>query len=219
MKIYSLFIKKFTAKCPITLGLKFRRKFFEEAKKRGSLVSGFRAQSPPRPGSTMISQDPRASRLHVREEGSERKGGEKRFHARDLDEDQAWSDRWRCVCGIPWSSVNFTRLETVKPDPDHVEDAHPGIRGTWIPDRDISIYLSSKEPLWKTKPSRTFFSIQLWIPTRSTLDPVCFSFLLFLFSFFFLPVVMTVPPFLLLIYSIIERCFFSNFLWDFSYYL
>lgn len=47
MKIYSLFTKKFTAKCPITLGLKFRRKFFEEAKKRGSLVSGFRAQSPP----------------------------------------------------------------------------------------------------------------------------------------------------------------------------
>lgn len=45
----------------------------------------------------------------------------KRFHARDLDEDQAWSDRLRCMCDTPWSSVKFTRLETVKPDPDDVK--------------------------------------------------------------------------------------------------
>lgn len=40
----------------------------------------------------------------------------------------------------------------------------------------------------------------------------CVFFFPFIFIFFFLFVAMTVPPFLLLIYSIIERCFFSNFL-------
>lgn len=161
-----------------TLGLKFRRKFFE--KTRQPRVS-FRARAQSPPGSTMISQDPRVSTFE-----SERRRGEKRFHARDLDEDQAWSDRWRCVCGIPWSSVNFTRLETVKPDPDHVEDAHPGIRGTWIPDRDISIYLSSTsmELLWKTKPSRTFSVLFDRTLNSSSFHSIVFFFLFdfFLFS-------------------------------------
>lgn len=165
-----------------------RLKNFEEnfskkqKKKRDSLGYRFRLGHSPL-------QDPRwfhknRARFHVWK-GSERKRGEKRFHARDLDEDQAWSDRWRCVCGIPWSSVNFTRLETVKPDPDHVEDAHPGIRGTWIPDRG-HFYLSFEyEQGTSLENQRSpFFSIELWIPTRSMI--VCFFFpSRFLFSFFF----------------------------------
>lgn len=105
-----------------------------------------------------------------------KKKKKKRFHARDLNEDQAWSDRLRCMCDTPWSSVKFTRLETVKPDPDDVK-RRARCRGcSWHP-RNVDpgrghFYLSlayarnfSGEP-YQPLPF-SVISIELRIPVRS----------------------------------------------------
>lgn len=211
MKIYSLFIKKFTAKCPITLGLKFRRKFFEEAKKRGSLVSGFRAQSPPPSGiHDDFTRSARVASPRSRRGEREKRRREKVSRPRSR---RGSSMKRSLTVRVRYTMIKRefyeTRNRETGPRPcrgcasRHPRNVDPG---------QGHFYLSFEQGTSLENQAIPYVLFDPTLNSNSFHTRSCVFFFPFIFIFFFLFVAMTVPPFLLLIYSIIERCFFSNFL-------